>query len=341
MTTLVTGAGGFLGLAIVKKLCQQGETVHSFSRNSYPALHALGVKQFIGDLGNYAQLEQAARGCERVFHVAAKAGIWGDYASYYQANVVGTDHVIQACRHCNISKLIYTSSPSVVFNGQSMAGLNESLPYPDHYETAYPATKAIAEQHVLAANDAQLATVALRPHLIWGPGDNHLTPRILARGRAGKLRKIGRFNEKVDCIYVDNAAHAHLLAAEKLAPGSAAAGRCFFISQNDPRPLWDIVDGILATADLPPVTRSIPYALALLLGWGLEVGYRLLGKEKEPLLTRFLVRELSTAHWFDMQAAIDILGYQPQISIEEGLDRLRTLQKSAVYNQTEIFGSDL
>lgn len=323
MKALVTGGGGFLGFAIVKILRQQGAEVHTLARNHYPKLDKIGAIQHIGDLSNYSAVEQAARGCDSVFHVAAKAGIWGDYADYYRANVTGTDNVIKACQQFKIEKLIYTSSPSVVFNGKSMQGLNESLPYPDHYETAYPATKAIAEQHIIAANSNELATIALRPHLIWGPGDNHLTPRIIERGRAGKLKKVGKLDHKVDCIYIDNAASAHLLAAKKLFPNSAIAGKCYFISQDDPRYLWDIVNGILASADIAPVTSSIPFKIAYPIGWLLEISYRLLKKQVEPPMTRFLARELSTAHWFDISAAKKDFDYQPTISIEEGLKMLR------------------
>ncbi len=323
LTALVTGGGGFLGFAIVKQLRKLGIEVHTLARNHYPKLEAIGAKQFIGDLNNYTEVELAATGCDTVFHVAAKAGIWGDYAEYYRANVVGSENVINACRTMGIKKLIYTSSPSVVFNGKSMEGLDEALPYPVHYHTAYPQTKAIAEQRIIAANDATLATVSLRPHLIWGPEDNHLTPRIIERGRAGKLRRIGKIDHKVDCIYIDNAAQAHLLAAQQLGVGSKVAGKCYFISQDDPRYLWDIVNAILACADIPPVTRMVPIKLAYAMGGLLEYSYKLLKKNSEPPMTRFLARELSTAHWFDISAAKNDFGFAPSISIEQGLECLR------------------
>ena len=191
MKALVTGGGGFLGAAIVRGLLARGTAVRSFSRQSYPALDALGVEQVQGDIADTAAVTAAARGCGVVFHVAAKPGIWGDYAGYHRTNVVGTSSVIAACRAAGVQRLIYTSSPSVVFDGRDMEGVDESVPYPAHYEAHYPRTKALAEQAVIAANDAQLATVSLRPHLIWGPGDNHLLPRMVARARAGQLRRIG------------------------------------------------------------------------------------------------------------------------------------------------------
>jgi nucleoside-diphosphate-sugar epimerase len=202
-------------------------------------------------------------------------------------------------------------------------GGDESLPYPLRYEAHYPKTKALAEKLVLAANSPQLATVALRPHLIWGPGDNHLVPRILARGRAGKLRRIGDRPNRVDTVYVDNAARAHLLAAERLAPGSPPAGRAYFISNGQPLPLWEMVNRILAAADIPPVTRSISPKLAYTIGCICESLWCLLRLPGEPPMTRFVAHELSSAHWFDISAARRDLGYQPDVSIDEGLAILR------------------
>jgi 2-alkyl-3-oxoalkanoate reductase len=323
MNALVTGGGGFLGKAIVTRLIARGDTVTSFARGAYPELRALGVRVTQGELVNADAVQRAAEGCDIVFHVAAKPGIWGPYQDYYRVNVVGTENVLGACRACEIARLVFTSTPSVVFDGKDQEGIDESTPYPKHYHAFYPETKALAERLVLQANDSRLATVALRPHLIWGPGDNHLVPRILARARAGVLRRVGRRDNLVDCVYIDNAADAHLLAAERLAPGAAIAGKTYFISQGEAWPLWDLVNAILKAADLPPVTRTVPVSVAYAAGWAFEVTYRLLGLTSEPRMTRFLARELSTAHWFNIDAARRDLGYAPTVSIEEGLGRLR------------------
>jgi len=323
MKVLVTGGGGFLGGAIVQMLCERGDEVRSFSRGEYSRLAALGVQQFQGDLGDKEAVARAARGCELIFHVAAKAGIWGSYRDFYQANVVGTENVIAACRSNHIARLVHTSSPSVVFDGRDVEGGDETLPYPSTYEAHYPATKALAERLALAANSAELAVTSLRPHLIWGPGDNHLVPRIVAKGRAGKLRRIGTRPNLVDTIYVDNAARAHLLAADRLYPGSVVAGNNYFISNGEPLPLWVMVNHILAAADLPPVTRSIPPQLAVVVGGLCEGLWRLFRLSGEPPMTRFVAHELASAHWFDISAARRDLGYEPEISIREGLIRLR------------------
>jgi nucleoside-diphosphate-sugar epimerase len=321
MIALVTGGGGFLGSAIVRRLVARGDQVRSLARNRYPALDTLGVEQFQGDVADADLVTRAVASCDLVFHVAARAGIWGRYADYHRSNVGGTDAVIAACRRQGIRRLVYTSSPSVVFDGRDMENADETAPYPARYETAYPQTKAIAERAVLAANGSELATVALRPHLIWGPGDNHLVPRILAR--AGRLRRIGKANKLIDSVYIDNAADAHLLAADRLAPGSPISGKAYFISNGEPMPMWDLITGILAAADLPPVTRSVPIWVAYAVGWLLETVYGLCRIEREPPMTRFLARELSTAHWFNISAARRDLGYEPAVSIEEGLRRLR------------------
>jgi nucleoside-diphosphate-sugar epimerase len=322
MKALVTGGGGFLGLAIVRKLRARGDDVRSFSRRTHPALEGLGVQSVRGDLADRAAVLRAARGCDIVFHVAAKAGVWGSTESYHRANVVGTDNVLSACSTEGIERLVYTSTPSVTFAGTDQVGVDESAPYASRYLSDYPRTKAIAERRVLESNGADLATVALRPHLIWGPGDPHLVPRILERGRSGTLRLLGDQPNEVDSVYVDNAADAHLLAADRLAPGSAIAGKAYFISQGEPLPLGDLMNRILAAGDLPPVERRIPGGVAYFLGALLETVYELLGIETEPPLTRFVAAQLSTAHWFDISAARLDLGYEPAVSLDEGMERL-------------------
>ena len=323
MRALVTGGGGFLGKAIVKLLIARGDAVRSFSRNDHPALTELGVKHYRGELSDTEAVNRAAQGCDIVFHVAAKAGGWGPYEEFYRANVLGTKHVIDACRQHGIKRLVHTSSPSVVFDGSDMEGVDESAPYPNHFEAFYPQTKAEAEQLALKANDEQLATVALRPHLIWGPEDNHLVPRILDRGGKGALRRIGKRDCLADTIYIDNAAQAHLQAADRLDIGSSVAGKAYFLSQGEPLPVWDIVDRILEAGGIAPVSGTISPKLAYAVGWTLEKVYGLLGIKSEPRMTRFVAKELSTAHWFDISAARKDFGYDPQVSFDDGMLRLK------------------
>ena len=318
---LVTGGGGFLGGAIVKRLVETGHSVTSYSRNLYPKLSKLGVQHIRGDIGNSESVESACKGMDLVFHVAAQTGIWGPYEKYYQTNVVGTENVISACRKNKVSGLIYTSSPSVVFNGTDMEGVDESVPYPSRYLAHYPATKAMAEKRVLAAANEGINAIVLRPHLIWGPEDTALVPRIIARAK--RLKKIGDGSNLVDTVYIDNASDAHILAAEKLLANPRLSGRIYFISQGKPIPLWHMVNHIRQAAGLPPVNRSIPKWLALWIGAFMEGVYKTFGIQSEPQMTRFLAEELATAHWFDITAARKDLEYEPRVSIEEGLQRLQ------------------
>ena len=330
VTTLVTGGGGFVGRAVVGQLLARGDHVRSFARGVYPELSESGVEVLRGDLTDSDAVDQACTGCDVVFHVAAKAGIWGDYTGYYDANVRGTGHILAACAAQGVGRLVYTSSPSVVFDGRSMAGVDESVPYPRRHHSHYAATKALAEQAVLAANSATLRTVALRPHLIWGPRDNHIVPRLLDQARAGTLRRVGDGSNRVDTTYIDDAARAHLLAADALESNPGAAGRPFFISQGEPTPLWELIDRILAAAGCEPVTRAVPRPVAWTAGAMLEAAHTLFRLESEPRMTRFVANELATTHWFDITAARRELGYEPAISIAEGLRRLEAWLRPSV-----------
>lgn len=325
MKILVTGGGGFLGRKLCEGLVARGHRVVSFNRGRYPALQALGVEQLQGDLADRAAVIAAARGCTAVFHNAAKAGAWGAYADYHRANVLGTDNVIAACRAHAIDRLVYTSTPSVTHRATHpvAGGTAETVPYGEGLKAPYAATKLIAEKAVLAANDARLATIALRPRLIWGVGDNQLLPRLVARARAGRLALVGSGNNRVDTTYIDNAAQAHFDAFDHLAVGSACAGRAYFISNGEPWPMQDVVNGLLRAAGAPEVHRHLPFAAAYAAGGLMEAAWRLLRLDGEPPMTRFLAEQLATTHWYSMEPARRDFGYVPKVSMEEGLRRLR------------------
>lgn len=322
---LVTGGGGFLGGAVVKRLVERGDEVRSFSRGYYPDLSSLGVEQIQGDISDKTAVENVIKGINLVFHIAAKPGVWGKYDDYFKTNVTGTQNVIDSCRKHGTPKLVYTSSPSVIFNGNDMEGVDESVPYPDRFHAHYPKTKAIAEQLVVKAAGESLKTIILRPHLIWGPGDNHLVPRIIARAK--KLLKIGNGKNLVDTIYIDNAADAHILAADSLRKKPELSGNIYFISQGEPVFLWDMINNILMAAGLGPVNRSIPFWTAWLIGAVFELAYGIFRIKKEPKMTRFVANELATAHWFDISAAKKDLGYSPVVSTKEGLKKLEAWLK--------------
>ena len=324
---LVTGGGGFLGQAIVERLVFQGDHVCSFSRKLYQNLDRLQVKQISGDITDKSAVDKAVRGVEVVFHTAAKPGIWGLYKDFYLPNVIGTQNIIDACLKHDVPYLVHTSSPSVIFDGSDMEGVTESVPYPDHYLAYYPLTKAIAEKAVRKVS-SEIGTICLRPHLIWGPGDNHLVPRILSRGKAGRLVKVGSGFNKVDVTYIDNAADAHILAAEKLKEKPELSGKVYFITQDEPVFLWDMINAILDAGGIAPVKRSVSTPMAYLFGASFEFFYKTFHIRKEPPMTRFVAEELAKAHWFDISAAKNDLGYAPKISIPEGLNRLKAWLKT-------------
>jgi len=318
---LVTGGGGFLGKATVKLLVERGDRVRSIARNFYPELESMGVEQIQGDISEFQAVQKACKGIEQVFHLAARPGYWGQYSDYYQANVIGTRNVLQACREENIQVLVYTSSPSVIFNGKDLEGVDESVPYPSNYPTHYQKTKAIAEQEVLKAARSGLKSIILRPHGVWGPGDNHLVPRIIQSAK--KLIRIGDGRNLLDTVFITNAAEAQILAADCLEKNPYLSGNIYFISQDDPIPTWDMIDKILDTAGLGPVKRSMSPKTAWMIGAFFELLYTVFRIKSEPQITRYRAYVLSSSHWFDISAAKRDLGYSPRVSIEEGLKLLK------------------
>lgn len=320
--TVVTGGGGFLGSRIIALLRREGRQVVSFSRGEYRSLTRAGVACYAGDITDGHAVQNALRDADLVIHVAANLDVWDGYARHHAVNVEGTQNVIQACRSSGIRRLIYTSSPSVVLDEQDARHMDEAAPYPKKYLSAYAETKAFAEQLVLNANAPDLATVSLRPHFIWGPGDRQFFPRLAKLSRENRLRIVGRGTNLVDTTYVDNAALAHLKAAERLEPGSPIAGRAYFISQGDPRPLRTVMDGLLGAGGLPPVGKSIPFAAAYALGWFLEKLHSSAGVLAAPPLTRHIAVMAARDHYFDISAAKRDLDYTPIVDIEEGLRRL-------------------
>lgn len=321
MRTLVTGGGGFLGEALVRSLLARGEEVAFLARGRYPALEEAGAKGIVADLRDPAAVSAACAGVDVVFHAAAKAGGWGRREEFESINVGGTDNVIAACRQRGVRALVYTSTPSVVHDGEAIEGGDESLPYARRFLAHYPRTKAEAERRVRAANGEGLRTVSLRPHFIWGPGDRHLLPRLLDRARSGRLRRVGAGDPLVDTTYVDTCVHAHLLAGEALLEGRPI-GDVYFVSDADPRGLWSMVDGLLAAAGERGPARSVPPWLAYAAGAALEATWFLLRRDDEPPITRFAASQLAHAQWFDVGAARRDLGFSPQVGIDEGLRRV-------------------
>ena len=328
MKVLVTGGGGFLGSAICRQLLARGDEVIAYQRSASEELEKLGIRIIQGSITDAELLNTALKGVDAVIHTAAKAGIWGPYDDYFRPNVTGTENVISACLDNGIHKLVFTSSPSVTHADGDIEGGDESLPYAEHYNSPYPATKALAEQKVMTANCPELHTVSLRPHLIWGPGDNHLLPKLLERAKSGKLKLPGP-DKLIDTIYIDNAAKAHLLALDRLqSDPETIGGKTYFVSNDEPLPQRQVIGGLLKAAGFEVDIQSISPRIAIAAGTLLETGWKLFGLKSEPPITRWSAEHLSTAHWYDISAAKRDLGYTVEISVAKGLKILAASLKN-------------
>jgi nucleoside-diphosphate-sugar epimerase len=343
---LVTGGTGFLGRNLVDRLLAEGREVTVLARRPAADPAPRGVRFVAADLTDADAVRQACQGVGTVFHTAAKVGFSGRDEDSFRINVLGTRAILDGCRAHGVRRLVYTSTPSVVYHGGDLAGADESLPLTTRCPAAYPRTKAVAEREVLAADSPELRTIALRPHLIWGVGDPHLVPRLLEQARAGRLRIIGTGRNRVDLVHVSNAVDAHLLAELALSryqvPGStgqdaqplspnpeprarapepsrpSAGGRAYFITNGEPVVLWDWINGVLRALGIPPVTRRVSLATATAAGGLCEALWYVLRLRGEPPMTRFVAKELATDHWFDISAARRDLGYHPRVSMAEG-----------------------
>jgi len=335
LPVFITGASGFIGGKLTERLLTEGREVRALSRRALPDLERIGAKILIGDLENTAVLHQGCEGAGTVFHVAGRVGVWGPPDDFFRVNVQGTRNILAACRDAKVPRLVYTSSPSVVYNGGDLRNVNESAPLCTQAPCAYPTSKAAAEREVLTAHSAELATVALRPHLVWGPGDKNLLPRIIALARAGKLKIIGPGRNRVDITHITNVVDAHLLAEAALSAGTGAppprteagppnypGGRAYFITNGEPVFLWDWINEVLHGVGAPEIKSHVPLPVAYAAGGAFETIWRLFGRTGEPPMTRFIAKEMATDHWFDISAAKRDLGYHPRITVAQGTAEL-------------------
>ena len=324
---IVTGGGGFVGKALIKALVSAGHHVISISRGVYPELEALGVVQQRIDIGSDSSSWSGVfEGVDGVFHTAAKVDMLGRFADFYRTNVLGTKNLLDACKQYNVKNFVFTSSPSVIHDGDHLRGIDESKPYPKHFHAPYPHTKALAEQAVLNANQSnELKTVALRPHLIWGPDDTNLIPTVVERARVGRLTRVGAGTNRIDLTFIDDCVSAHILAMKALeADDPSVCGKVYFISQGEPVSMWGWIDDVLRAHNLPPVTRNISESVAGILAVVCESVAKVInvcGGSWKPLLTRFLVSEMSKDHYFSIEAARRDLGYTPSCTIAEAMEK--------------------
>lgn len=309
MKCFVIGGSGFVGKALANKLKDLGHEVSFISRRKVPELEQRGIKGFYYDISDSAQdFTLLFKDIDCIFHTAAKVSMWGKYQDFYNTNVVGTNNLLEAAKKAGVKYFVYTSSPSVIADGTNLKGIDESYPYPAKYKAFYPMTKAMAERAVLAANSDNFFTLSLRPHLIFGPGDTNLTPTIISRAKAGKLKIIGDGKNTVDFTHIDDCVQAHVKAMEALANNPNSRGRPYFITQGKPTLMWEWINKLLVTNGVAPVTKKIPYKTAYFAATLAEFFGRLFSL-KDLKLTRFLVSEMATDHYFSIEAAKKELGY--------------------------------
>lgn len=319
---LVTGGGGFLGRYIVESLISLNcSSISSLGRSPQPDLTADGVNVVCADIADKEKVLQATENIDVIFHTAAKAGVWGSFKDFYDTNVKGTENIIEACRQNDISILINTSSPSVVSTDKDIENGDENIPYPENYLAYYPQTKAEAEMLISNAAQEGLNTISLRPHLIWGPRDPHILPRLFSKAETGRLRQVGDGRNKVDITYVENAASAHLKAAEALDENPGLTGKNYFISDDNPVLLWPWINDLLMKLNIPPVKKKISYKKARYIGFAMELFFKYLCLPIEPPMTRFVASQLAHSHFFNISAAKKDLGYLPAISAEKALEK--------------------
>ena len=316
MRVLVTGASGFLGRAVAAAIVAAGHEVRCFQRR--PSGVA-GATDALGSITEPADVAAAVAGVDAIVHLAAKVSLAGPPAEFETVNVGGTRTLIDAARAADVHRLVFVSSPSVAHSGASITG-SDALPAdPVHARGDYARTKAAAELLALAADSAELRVVAVRPHLVWGPGDTQLTARIVDRARAGRLPLLGHGAALIDSTYVDNAAGAIAAALERV---DAVHGNAYVITNGEPRPVADLLAGICAAAGVPAPAWSVPAGVARAAGSAIEAAWRVFPGADEPPMTRFLAEQLSTAHWFDQRRTRADLHWTPAVTLDEGLARL-------------------
>lgn len=319
---LVTGATGVVGGSAVRALVSGGYEVTTLQRRALPAdLVAAGVQSVSGDITNADDAQRACDGIDVVVHAAARVEVTGPWSDFEHVNIDGTTTMLQAARAAGASGFVFVSSPSVAHAGEPLIGADADPASPDHARSHYARSKAIAELRVLEADSEQMATVAIRPHLVWGPGDTQLTARIIDRARSGRLVLIGSGAALIDTTYIDNAGTALAAAVERVCD-EQVHGRAFVVSNGQPRTVAEMLTRIAAAANAPGPRAAIPYPVARVAGHVAAAAWERLDRPGDPVITPFVAEQLATAHWFDQRATRDALQWSPRVGVDEGFELL-------------------
>jgi nucleoside-diphosphate-sugar epimerase len=319
---LVTGASSLIGAGVATALLARGDDVVVQQRGRSESLGRLGVRQELGDIRDLDVVLAAAAGCDAIVHLAAKVGVVGGWEDYRSVNVDGTRNVLDAAQRSGVGRVVHVSSPSVAHGGEPIVGGGADAPVLGRRRAWYPESKAMAEIAALAVAGDELGVVAIRPHLVWGPGDTQLVGRIVERAATGRLALVGGGRALVDTTYIDNAVDALVAALDAVEPGARCSGQAYVVSNGEPRMIRELVEGICHAAGVPFEPRTVSLRVGRGLGAVVERAWPLLRRDDEPPLTQFLAEQLGTAHWFDQRPARDDLGWTPVVTIDEGLARL-------------------
>jgi 2-alkyl-3-oxoalkanoate reductase len=322
MKILVTGASGLLGREVAGQLVRRGYDVTTFQRRPSGVD---GATDHCGSLADDAAVRGAVQGAEAIIHLAAKVSFTGRPAEFDEVNVQGTRRLLLAARGAGVRDVVFVSSPSVANSGAAIAGLGAEPADPDRAHGDYSRTKAQAELLALAADAPDFRVAAVRPHVVWGPGDTQLVERVLERAARHRLPLLDAGAALIDTTYVDNAAAAIVAALKRI---SHIHGRALVVTNGEPRPVGELIAGICAAGGVPAPSWSVPGRLARVAGSAVERAWLRLGKQDEPPMTKFLAEQLSTAHWFDQRETRKLLDWTPAVSIDEGLARLAVHYRS-------------
>lgn len=324
MKVLVTGASSMIGRHVIERLAARGDAVTALQRRRCGLDDIPGVRELTGSIDDPTIVGAACTNQDVVVHLAARVGVVGSFDEFHRTNVTGTESLLTAARRRAVRGFVHVSSPSVAHTGSSLVGAGATPAAPDRVRGHYSVTKALAEQAALTASSADLAVVAIRPHLVWGPGDTQLVGRIVERARSGRLALVGSGTALVDTTWVDNAADALVAAADRiLEADTPLAGRALVVSNGEPRTVHELVTRIASAAGVGH--RRIPHVptpLAVTVGAVAERLWSWTGRTDDPPMTTFLAEQLSTAHWFDQSDTRRLLGWRPAVGLDEGFERL-------------------
>jgi nucleoside-diphosphate-sugar epimerase len=313
---LATGASGLLGREVVRLLVRRGHSVTTFQRRPSGISGATDVR---GSVTDEAAVRAAVQGAEAVIHLAAKVSFTGRAAEFDEVNVEGTRRLLRLARAAGVRDLVFVSSPSVANSGAAIAGLGAEPADPARALGEYSRTKAEAELLALAADAPGFRVAAVRPHIVWGPGDTQLVERVLQRAGRRRLPLLDAGAALIDTTYVDNAASAIVAALDRM---DHVHGRAVVVSNGEPRPVGELLAGICAAGGVPAPSWAVPGAVARAAGAVVERLWTWAGRKEEPPMTRFLAEQLSTAHWYDQRETRELLDWTPSVSLDEGLARL-------------------